>query len=68
MRIPWGPVWAVLGIGFSLVLLAQIDGRKALLMLVTAGIAAANWWWAKRRWARALATAVSLPAGRGTRG
>lgn len=49
LRVPWGPLWAVLGIGFSLVLLAQMDWRKALLMLVTAAIAAANWWWAKKR-------------------
>jgi amino acid transporter len=49
LRIPWGPVWAVAGIAFSLVLLAQMNVREGLLMLVTAGIAAANWWWAKRR-------------------
>jgi amino acid transporter len=49
LRIPLGPVWAVVGVGFLLVLLAQMDWREALLMLVTAGIAAANWWWAKRQ-------------------
>jgi basic amino acid/polyamine antiporter, APA family len=49
LRIPWGPVWAVAGIAFSLLLLTQMDLREGLLMLVTAGIAAANWWWARRR-------------------
>jgi basic amino acid/polyamine antiporter, APA family len=49
LRIPWGPVWAALGIVFSLLMLAQLDFREALLMLVTAGIAAGNWCWAKRR-------------------
>jgi len=49
LRIPWGPLWAAIGVGFSLVLLAQMDAREALLMLVTAGIATANWWWARRR-------------------
>ncbi|HVB87189.1 MAG TPA: APC family permease [Candidatus Dormibacteraeota bacterium] len=49
LRIPWGPVWAVAGIAFSLLLLTQMDAREALLMLVTASFAAANWWWAKRR-------------------
>ena len=68
LRIPAGPLWAVLGIGFSLLLLAQMDWRKALLMLVTAGIAAANWWWAKRRSDRNFAPRVSLPAGRDTPG
>jgi basic amino acid/polyamine antiporter, APA family len=49
LRIPWGRVWAAMGIVFSLLLLTQMDLRSALLMLVTAAISAANWWWAKRR-------------------
>jgi basic amino acid/polyamine antiporter, APA family len=49
LRIPWGTVWAVAGIAFSLLLLTQMDAREGLLMLVTAAIAAANWWWAKRK-------------------
>ena len=44
LRIPWGPVWASVGVGFSLLLLTQIDMREGLLMFVTFAIAAANWW------------------------
>ncbi|MGH9686375.1 MAG: APC family permease [Candidatus Acidiferrales bacterium] len=62
LRIRWGSVWAVLGIIFSLLMLTQMDVREALLMLVTAGLAAANWWWAKRRAGRGLGAAVALPA------
>lgn len=61
LRIPWGPVWAVLGIGFSLVLLVQMDWRKALLMLVTAAIAAGNWWWAKARAGRMPESSFAVP-------
>jgi APA family basic amino acid/polyamine antiporter len=67
LRIPWGPVWAVLGIAFSLVLLSQLKSREALLMLVTAAIAAANWHWARRRSERNLAAAVSLRTSGGRR-
>jgi basic amino acid/polyamine antiporter, APA family len=49
LRIPFGPLWAVLGIGISLALIAQVEPRDFLLMGVTALIAAANWWWAERR-------------------
>ncbi|MGA9883430.1 MAG: APC family permease [Candidatus Acidiferrales bacterium] len=56
LRIRWGPVWAVLGIIFSPLMLTQMDVREALLMLVTAGLAAANWWWARQRGAGAGAT------------
>lgn len=52
LRIPWGPVWAVMGIVFSLLLLSQMDVREGLLMFVTAAIAAANWWWAQRKQAQ----------------
>lgn len=49
LRIPLGPLWAVLGIGVSLALLSQIDWVDAALLSVTAVIAAANWWWASRQ-------------------
>jgi amino acid transporter len=48
-RIPFGPALAVLAIGISLALIFALDGRQALLMGITALIATANWWWAKRR-------------------
>lgn len=62
LRIPWGPVWATLGIVFSLLLLSQLSLREGMLMLVTAGIAAVNWWWARRRAERNLDAAVSARA------
>jgi APA family basic amino acid/polyamine antiporter len=49
LRIPWGTVWACAGIAFSLLLLTQMHLRQGLLMIVTAAIAGANWWWAKKR-------------------
>jgi amino acid transporter len=49
LRIPFGPLWAVLGIAISLALLAQVGWLDILLMGVTALIAAANWWWAVHR-------------------
>jgi len=59
LRIPLGPVWAVLGIGVSLALLSQVDWVDVALMSVTAVIAAANWWWASRQPA---AAHVAAPA------
>jgi len=48
-RIPFGPVVAVLAIGISVVLISALDRLQALLMVITAALATANWWWAKRR-------------------
>lgn len=66
LRIPWGPVWAVLGIIFALVMLTQMDVRESLLMVVTAAIAAANWWWAKRRARRSREMSLPVRAGNGS--
>jgi hypothetical protein len=49
LRIPFGPVIAVTAIGISLALLSALDSRQALLMGVTALVATANWWAAKRQ-------------------
>jgi basic amino acid/polyamine antiporter, APA family len=49
LRIPFGRTLAVTGILISMTLLTQLRVREALLMGVTALIATANWWWAKRR-------------------
>ena len=51
-RVPFGPVFSVIGIMISLVLLSRLEGKQALLMCVTAAIATANWLWARRRAAR----------------
>ena len=50
LRIPFGLVLAVTGFVIALSPLSQLDIRQALLMGVTAVIAAGNWFWAKR-WA-----------------
>lgn len=49
LRIPFGPVIAVTAIGISLALISALDSRQALLMGVTALVATANWWGAKRQ-------------------
>jgi len=48
LRVPFGPVFAVMGIAISFVLLFQLELRQIALMSITAAIATANWWWAKR--------------------
>lgn len=49
LRVPFGPVFAVIGMVISVVLLFQLEFREIALMSVTAVIAAANWWWAQRK-------------------
>jgi APA family basic amino acid/polyamine antiporter len=48
LRVPFGPVFAVLGIVISAAVLTQLRGRQVLLMGVTSLIAVANWYWAER--------------------
>jgi amino acid transporter len=43
MRIPFGRSLAAIGIGLSVVLLAQLNAREAALVGVTASFAALNW-------------------------
>jgi amino acid transporter len=49
LRVPFGSAMAVAAILISLALISALDLRQALLMSITSLIAAANWWWAKRR-------------------
>jgi amino acid transporter len=49
LRIPFGRTLAVTGILIALALLTQLHAREAFLIGITAVIATANWWWAKRR-------------------
>jgi len=49
LRVPFGRTLAVGGILISMALLTRLHSREALLMGITALIATANWWWAKRR-------------------
>jgi basic amino acid/polyamine antiporter, APA family len=48
LRIPFGRTLAVTGILIALALLTQLHARETLLIGITAVIATANWWWAKR--------------------
>lgn len=47
-RLPFGRVLAVIGIGISIGLLAQLELRQLGLMAVTALFGTANWIWARR--------------------
>lgn len=49
LRVPFGRVLAAIGIAICVRLVLQLDLRQALLMLLTASIATANWAWAARQ-------------------
>ena len=49
LRVPFGPVFSVIGITISLVLISRLQPSQALLMGVTVAIASANWWLVKQR-------------------
>jgi basic amino acid/polyamine antiporter, APA family len=48
-RLPFGGGFALIGLAVCVVLLAQLDVRHLLLMLLTVSIALANWAWAIRQ-------------------
>jgi amino acid transporter len=48
LRLPGGPVLAVLGIGITVVLATQVDLSKSLILAATVGAAILNWVWARR--------------------
>ena len=54
LRVPGGPVLAVLGVGIAVALCAaaqiskQVDLSKSLILAVTVGAALLNWLWARR--------------------
>lgn len=54
-RLPFGPLFSLLGIGISLVLLTQLHVREVWFMTLTALVAGLNWLWVCRR-----STAVPL--------
>jgi basic amino acid/polyamine antiporter, APA family len=49
LRIPWGNTFGVVGLLMCVTLLTRLQLRQALLMSVTALVAAANSWWATHR-------------------
>jgi basic amino acid/polyamine antiporter, APA family len=61
LRVPLGPVLAILGVALSVAVLTRLELHQLLLMGITALIAAANWWWARRRGSQNLAEANVLP-------
>jgi amino acid transporter len=48
LRVPGGPVLAVLGIGIAVVLATQVDLSKSLILAATVAAALLNWLWARR--------------------
>jgi basic amino acid/polyamine antiporter, APA family len=48
-RIPWGPALSALAVLMTLVLIARVHQREATILMVTAAIAALNWWFVTRR-------------------
>ncbi len=48
LRLPGGPVLAVLGIGITVALATQVDLSKSLILAATVGAAVLNWAWARR--------------------
>lgn len=58
LRLPFGRAFALTGILICLAVLTRLHAREALLMVITAMIATANWWWARRREFRKLSRAV----------
>ena len=57
-RLPFGRAFAVTGVVFAAALVTRVEHRQALLMSVTAMIAAANWWGTRKQ----AKVAVQVPA------
>jgi APA family basic amino acid/polyamine antiporter len=52
-RLPFGPLWAVLGVLICLLLASQVDLSKSLILALTVAAALLNWLWARRTGASA---------------
>lgn len=52
-RLPFGSLWAVLGVLICLLLASQVDLRKSLILALTVVAALLNWLWARRAGASA---------------
>jgi hypothetical protein len=46
--LPAGPLFALLGIGFSLVVVTRMGRAELLIVAATAAIALVNWLWTRR--------------------
>jgi basic amino acid/polyamine antiporter, APA family len=61
-RVPFGPVLAIVAICISIALISALNTRQVLLISVTALLATANWWWAKRHAAQKRQDSVVISA------
>ncbi len=52
-RLPFGPLWAVLGVLICVLLASQVDLSKSLILALTVAAALLNWLWARRAGAAA---------------
>jgi amino acid transporter len=52
-RLPFGPLWAVLGVLICVLLASQVDLSKSLILAITVAAALLNWLWARRTGASA---------------
>jgi amino acid transporter len=59
LRLPFGRAIAVLGIAMAAILLTRLGAREALLLVLTACLASANWLWVKYRQSATVAGARS---------
>lgn len=64
LRIPFGPVLAVVAIAISLALISALDRHQALLIGVTTLLATGNWWWAKRQTVKEPESTVAIASSR----
>jgi APA family basic amino acid/polyamine antiporter len=48
LRLPAGPLFAVLGIGIAVALVSQVDLSKSLILAATVAAAILNWLWARK--------------------
>jgi APA family basic amino acid/polyamine antiporter len=66
-RLPFGRAFAVTGVVFAAALVTRVEHRQALLMSVTAMIAAANWWGTRKQAKVAVQVTAVSPSGIVTR-
>lgn len=52
-RLPFGPLWAVIGMLICLLLASEVDLSKSLILALTVPAALLNWLWARRAGASA---------------
>jgi APA family basic amino acid/polyamine antiporter len=48
LRLPLGPLWAVLGVLITLLLAFQVDLSKSKILGITVAVAVLNWLWVRR--------------------